>query len=379
MKQPDLNSVILTLYQASMTPEQWPEALRLVSDFVGGCAAAMEFLQLPTGSVKVANNHGYDAQGILDVLGNDLAGFDPWWPCVDMEPDSDLHVGSKYVPARTVRASPFYNEGLRAVGSDWCDVMAAVAPLGEESTGLLTVYRDGARDVFSHADAARMRAVLPHIKQAFEICSRLDGYALREQINGRIGTDRGNAVVFLDRDGAIVYANPLAEAILRTVPGPLIARSGRIRLADPGADQQFQAALRRCIASTDPEQEPSSETVLWRYGARRYSACLTPHLRRTLATPLTFERREPVIAAIIRDFRPDSAGIAARVQNAFRLTDAEARILEQFLDGLSPTLICERTGVSMNTIKSQCRVLYRKTGTANQAALVRMSFAGFGT
>lgn len=378
MKQPDLNSVILTLYQASMTPERWPEALRLVSDFVGGCAAAMEFLHLPTGSVKVANNHGYDAQGILDVLGNDLAGFDPWWPCVDMEPDSDLHVGSKYVPAGTVRASTFYNEGLRAVGSDWCDVMAAVAPLGEDSTGLLTVYRDGARDVFSHADAARMRAVLPHIKQAFEICSRLDGYAIREQITGRISADRGDAVVFLDRNGGIVYANPLAEALVRTVPGPLIARPERMHLTDAAADKQFQAALWRCIASIDAEWEPRGETVLWQYGARRYSACLTPHLRRVLASPLAFERREPVVAVIIRDFRPDSAGIAARMRDAFRLTGAETRILEQFLDGLSPTLICERTGASMNTIKSQCRALYRKTGTANQAALVRMSFAGFG-
>jgi DNA-binding CsgD family transcriptional regulator/PAS domain-containing protein len=377
MKQPDINSVILALYQASMTPERWPDALRLVSEFVGGRAAAMEFVQLPGSNVQVAANYGYDAQGLLSVMGDQLAEYDPWWPCVQMEPDSDLLIGSKYVPAKHVRNSAFYNEGLRRVEADWRDVMAVLAPLSDESTGIFSVYRGGDQDDFGHVEIVRMQAIRPHIKQAFELASRLGGHELREQISGRISADRGDAVLLLDHKGSVVYANPLAEALLKQVPGPLTTRNGCLRLGCCRADKRLQQALGQCLAGSDPEQTPSSATVLWRSGGTRYSAIVTPHLNRVLPAPLALGRRQPVVVVVVRDFKPDSASIASRVQQAFGLTTAETRILLQFLDGLSPAQICAATGITMNTVKSQCRALYRKTGTANQAGLLRMSLAGF--
>lgn len=379
MTSVDLSSVVLALYRAAMTPAQWPAALKTVGDFVGGCAAALEFIQLPNTMIDIATTHGYDAQALVSIVGFELEEMDPWWVCVEAEPHSDLHIGSKHLPAKQFQRSAFYNEGLRQVEADWRDVMALTVPVSDGSTAIFSVYRNGKEDDFGFREIERMRALKPHIVQSLEISSRFGGHEVQEALNGALQTARGDAVLFLDLRCAVVYANALAEEWLNASESVIYYNAGRIHLRAEEANRSFQKGLRRCLDLIKGRQVLHGETVVWYHGNVQYSACLTPYLKRPSAAKLPFGYRTPAVAVIIRQFRPDSEGIAARVAQAYALTPAETRVLESFIDGMSMQEICEASSITMNTLKSQCRAIYQKTGTTNQASLIRMSLTGFNT
>jgi len=380
----ELNSAIYKLYRAGLEPDHWAGALRAVADVVNGCAAVMEFTQTGdrNANIQVTSSVGYDPHALTSILGTNLADFDPWLPCIEQEPDSTLHIGSKYVPAAAVRQSLFYNEGLRATGLDWRDVMAIVRPLSNGATAILAVYRNGQRDDFSFADMARMQTLQPHISQALDIASRLQGQALRLELNDEVTSRRSDAVLFLDTDGSVVHANTRAEGLCTAQPPVLSLRGGRPHIHhNPPADRQLQDALQKSTACDDGQATPTTGAIVWRSPHRctPYSACLIPYLRQTFPETWIAARKRPVVAMVIRDFSSNAAETAARAQEAYGLTTAEARILELLIDGASVNSICDQTDVSPNTVKTQLKALYRKTGVHSQTELVRQVLLGFHT
>jgi DNA-binding CsgD family transcriptional regulator len=60
------------------------------------------------------------------------------------------------------------------------------------------------------------------------------------------------------------------------------------------------------------------------------------------------------------------------LQGLFDLTAAEARVASAVADGLGPREIAERSGVSYETVRSQVRSVFAKTGTNRQNALAAL-------
>jgi DNA-binding CsgD family transcriptional regulator len=58
----------------------------------------------------------------------------------------------------------------------------------------------------------------------------------------------------------------------------------------------------------------------------------------------------------------------------YQLSSAEISVCECVLTGLEPTQIAQLQSRSINTIKSQLRSVYRKTGVSNTAQLARRLF-----
>jgi DNA-binding CsgD family transcriptional regulator len=56
----------------------------------------------------------------------------------------------------------------------------------------------------------------------------------------------------------------------------------------------------------------------------------------------------------------------------FQLSPAEQRLAELLAQQLSPEACAERLNVSINTVRSQLRALFRKTDTSRQAELVSL-------
>jgi DNA-binding CsgD family transcriptional regulator len=60
------------------------------------------------------------------------------------------------------------------------------------------------------------------------------------------------------------------------------------------------------------------------------------------------------------------------LQALFDLTPAEARVASMLVDGLSVETISETHGVSRNTVRTQLKSIFAKTGIDRQADLVRL-------
>lgn len=59
------------------------------------------------------------------------------------------------------------------------------------------------------------------------------------------------------------------------------------------------------------------------------------------------------------------------MQHFERLTKREERVISEMTNGLVPLEIAEKHGVSVNTVRSQCRTLYSKLGVNSALGAVR--------
>lgn len=68
------------------------------------------------------------------------------------------------------------------------------------------------------------------------------------------------------------------------------------------------------------------------------------------------------------------AALQARLKSAYRLTAAECRVVGGLLDGLSPREIGAHAGTSVNTVNTQLKSVFAKTGAHRQQDVIRLCF-----
>jgi DNA-binding CsgD family transcriptional regulator len=206
-----------------------------------------------------------------------------------------------------------------------------------------------------------MRALAPHVRRAVDVSGRLAGAGAWDSAIDRLKV----AVFGLDHRGRVLVLNRAAEAILAQSDGLGADASGLC-----AARSDDTAALRRRIAdAASPLDDGAAPVVLQRpSGKRALVAHVVPIARRPL--PLDFSGTRVLVFVVDPDagFR---AG-AVDLQRLLGLTPAEARCAMSLAEGLSPKEIADRLGVSYETVRSQLRSIYDKTGVRRQAALVRL-------
>lgn len=152
---------------------------------------------------------------------------------------------------------------------------------------------------------------------------------------------RSVAILLLDHDGMIVFSNASAVEILKSVPalkssggawtGPLPAEGALVEF-DPGGGAGQVRLSRTRLTNGHPETGYSG-LLLVRPGQPRHT------------------RRE-------------------RLQQSWNFTRAELRLAEVLLDGHRPKEAAESLGVTIHTVRTYLKRLYRKLGVHSQATLV---------
>ena len=212
----------------------------------------------------------------------------------------------------------------------------------------------------------RIRALLPHIRQALRVRQELvaaeahayaDVTALLE--NAALG------VVLLDRRGRIAVVNVPAQGMLRD-GGGLYEWRGELRAGLPRED----ARLRRSVAAVLPA------IVGVRVGAhlairRAAGLPLLVHVHPINVRRMDFGAERLAVLVMIRD--PDAHHVDTRlVGDVLGLTPAESRVAVLLAMGRSVREIARETGRTENTIRWTLKKALAKTDSARQADLVRL-------
>ncbi len=152
---------------------------------------------------------------------------------------------------------------------------------------------------------------------------------------------RSVAIVLLDHESKIIYSNKVAQELWACVPG-LRSEEGQWTGLVPAEDEVM-------------EFRPSEE-------AGQIRVC---------GTYLTNGR--PTVGYVgLFLHRPGHSreGRRARLQERRYFTPAELRLTEVLLDGNSPDMAAEALGVTIHTVRTYLKRLYRKLGVHSQATLI---------
>lgn len=213
---------------------------------------------------------------------------------------------------------------------------------------------------------------MQHIRRGVDLAYQLG--TLQERLVRAEGLLDGSpalpqrALATLDGDGRPVLVNAAMEAIVRAGDGISLGRSG-LALQFRSDHQRFMALVAAAIGCLDGRAGGSGNMAVARPSGKR------PYVVRVSPIP----RSEPRLAApgavvlvIVVDPDAEVEVPAALLSASFDLTPHEARVAAAMARGDTIDMIAERHGVAAETVRSQLKTVFAKTGTRRQAELVAL-------
>ncbi len=267
------------------------------------------------------------------------------------------------------RDSGFYREWLPTM--DIFHLVGAAFPVGDEAVGVLGIHRPEQAHHYDKTDRARAGLLLPHLRRALQLGQSLSNVrqAAALEVLGRV--DAG--VVVVTQSSRILYANALAEDMLRKIP-ELGVLGGRLFLRDGLLQGRFrrmvQASIRTAVGQPEP---PESALAILRPERLPITLGVAP-LRPTDVLTVN----QPLVLVFLRD--PEYSAPDTRcLRDLFNLTATEAAIAADLGRGRSLEAIAREREIGIATVRSHLKRILAKTGTNRQAeaaALLAHSVAG---
>jgi len=264
--------------------------------------------------------------------------------------------------------SELYQQFLKEIGIRY--ILGADLRTDDGVECRFRVCRDHEGPDFSAADKALCTALLPHLRRAVDLHSRLD-VAESERTVYASAIDRMLVgMVILDESGTIIKTNAAADDILATRDGIRIAKGG-LDVEYGQENRKFQRLVRQAMAG----HLGTAPAVMEAMSITRPSGnARLGVLIRTIPLSEWSEdnRKRPACVVFIRDPERKSQASHEVVRQLFDLTPAETQLALQLANGLTLDEAADELGISKNTARAHLRAIFSKTGVTRQATLVRM-------
>lgn len=233
---------------------------------------------------------------------------------------------------------------------------------------------------FAPQDASKLGLILPHLSRALGVMFRLRDAEFKVASSLAALERLPSGMLLFGRDGDVVFANCAAQSMLDQEDGlRLRSRSGMRDSADllaEGANLQnlLDEAIREAVTPDIFSTRHFSRAV-----AVPRPSGKSPFALNFSSLPAQNEfgvgSDSPRAIAFLSDSATPVRLNVDLLKSTYGLTAAEIRTAELVAEGCGLEEVAAQLDVSVNTVKTQLRHIYDKTGTNNRAKLVKLLLA----
>lgn len=356
MNQDELLALIDQIYEAAADAGRWPTVLRTIADAFDAGEASLSAVSPQAVPWLVAPRTD---PAFLRSYGEHYHPLNLFWQQMTRVPIGTAVTDRMMLQKKTLHASPFFNEWSRPQG--YLSVMGATLLVEDQWRVEFVVP---GKNEFGPEHLKLYDAIAPHLKRAMQLNHRLQT-ALLDQAYSRAALDSlGQGVLIVDCAARVLFANRASD---RAFKDGLRVENGALC----SAMLSETAALHSTIAVGAREGlNDSRDTVAISRGPHRTPLSL-------LVIPLQIEtdwvaRHHRAAIIFIRD-PDDTAGPDNRqLQERFRLTRAEAVLVQELLTGKNIQAAADRLSIKIATARTHLHRILAKTGAKSQADLMRL-------
>ena len=369
----ELLELVGDIYQAGLEPERWPDTMARMSGFFAADLACIytPFPARPEQALYLTHNFTLEMEQAYSAYYHRL---DEWTNHALRQKryiQGTVALGEELVPQAELRRTEYYNDFLRPHDMEWMVTTALLDGRAEGPATHMSFTRHREREAYNGEGKRLIELLAPHVRRALLTHWRLTEARLGAQAQQSALEHMGYGVLLLDTTGAVLWLNPVAEALVRREDG-LVLRAGRLCALHNGDDDALARVVRQAGLGVGGglcvRRAPAEESQV-----APYCVSATP-LRAEMSTFVPRTTHAPGALLMVRD--PDrQAGDEAlrRFALSLHISAAELRVLELLLQDLAPKEIAERLNLGVRTVRSQLSSLYAKTGARNQRELVALA------
>lgn len=268
-------------------------------------------------------------------------------------------------PVRDMRKTEFYNDFLVNCGIEYA--MFGFMENSESRLAAISLYRDRSRREFTESELRVLRFLTPHLQRAFKL-----HFQLSEAKAHSAGAEAAlemvpTGIVMLGSRGEIIFMNQSAACTIAEKDGLLVIGS-QLRAERSVESEHLTAMVESALSiSTGGGISAGGGILISRRTRPPLQVVISP-IRNTRVQ--SFQRTAAI--AFINDPLRRNRPAEAVLRQVHGLTSAECRIALLLSDGHAPRQIAGMVGVTDNTIRSQIKSIYSKTGVKRQSDLVRL-------
>lgn len=359
---PQMDAVIQSIYHGTLESPPWQQFLGELRTLLGGNFATL-LLRPPNIHEKgVVLNSAVFSPDIYHAYNDTYFALDPF---VNL-PDGEVVTISEFLSVANFQQSEYFRSYLQP--SDVMHILGADLWGSEGLLARLRVTRpDGVND-FGDTEKALCKLLLPHLRQAIEIHSRLRESELERGLYADTFGQLAVGVITLDAQAAVLSSNPVARRLIDTSRG-IVLRKGSLQLEDIREQRAFGTLLAEVVSAH--HQQLAGCVRAFRLADRAQLQGLSLLLR---PLPLSDRSGEhsPAVAVFISDPMAPRQAPSEVLTALFGLTPAEARLAIRLVNGLSLEEAAMSLGVSRNTAKSHLSAIFSKTGVTRQTQLIQL-------
>lgn len=348
------DKLIENIYACLLGESSWHDFLQLYGQMSPGCWAVLHGADLRDNQADIGLVSG---RSLAEIAAYPAYHDDnPWASAHLRAPQGQVNVVERNVPAELLMRTAYYNDFLRPIGTRSCIGMNIHREGGRVLT--LSLMTPGAEDGTLLALENEISQLAPHLARASRFYRRTRFSAQTSELGGNLFDALHVGVIVVGHGRRIRSSSDLAQrmfgAEIRTDP------LGRLQIADPVAQSMLDGML------SHHYDGPKSQSVI--VGAMRISmVTMQVERERSLFEGPGVCMMVEATAAAGRFFDHDT------FVRTHGLTPSEARVLSGLISGKTVAEIAREAGRAQETVRTQLKSLYAKTGVHRSVELLRLA------
>lgn len=267
-----------------------------------------------------------------------------------------------------------YVSGIWSGTWGYTDLLAVRVEVEERYDCYFGLIRNAAQPPFCSRERELLSLLVPHLQHGMQTQSLLDRLGILSQIALEQMLQTGQGLVVLSEDGIPVHLNRVAARLIRET-GLFREPAGRLEVNVPDVGLSFRAIVDKCVkASQLGEERLVCKLSLPRAGGPSLELTVMPLRGPQGAENLLAKQGRAVIT--MHECGRESADVRQQLTHIYGLSEAEADVCWRVSNGDSLPDIARQTGATRETVRSQLKRVFAKTGVHRQPDLVRLVLMG---
>lgn len=364
----DLGATITNLrglIQAALLRDaSWDEFLEAMRRLLPGGVATFFFHDAAAhrGAFSLASGMSDEA---LAAYAEDYCVLNPWMKAAARRPIGLAVPDSAMLARPALEQTEFFNDFMRPNGLSGA-IGVTLAREGQ-CNFMLSVLGASSETRERRDSLHALRAIAPDLRFAFRFYRRNAGVAVPWSCAGG-SSDEALATIVVGHGRRLRRASRAAQARLSEGDVVSVDLSGRLAFPDDRVGEHLDRLLG--VACRGEVEPPPRAFLIAQEG--RPPAKLTALLPAWDEGSRFFRGPECIVVIETPCETPLDLSEVARF---FGLTEAETRVASGIAAGLTPAEFAAKVGVSLETVRSQLRSVFAKTGARRQAELARLCIA----
>jgi DNA-binding CsgD family transcriptional regulator/PAS domain-containing protein len=362
-----LLAVIQAIYDAAVDETRWPGALKELSEFTDSQAATFWVLdgseepRLPTFSYV-----NLDPAFIQEYLDR-VTPMDPWNRYLVGHPNQSIVHDGLVITEREKDHHPYFDWHGRYSDTRF-RLIGQVCPAPAVHAGV-ALHRTRKAGKYESQDIEQFAALYSHLERALTIGFRLSSLGAMQQCATELLDRNPAAILLLDERKRIVYANRSAEALRSNGDGIRLCADG-LTLERRQENDRLQGLIARALSPiASSGDSPGGVMRAPRpSGKRPYGLLVVAVSRQYPALSVL----RPAVCIMISDPEKQKPLPSSRLQAAFGLTEAEARLAALLAAGEELRSAAEKLGITYGTARTRLAEIFQKTETRRQGELIKL-------